>query len=259
MSSIQSVLFSQRFSAMIISGMFSVINCNILRQGVGLLVTYKVLLNSDSAFYWGSILGALYFLPSFIFSVLAGELADKMPKARLFQLTKALQIPICVLLVSNLFQENPNLYILGLSMFLMATHDAFFAPVRYAILPEYLAKDKLLVGNGILESSVLVSIAMGIGLASTISLQGGEWIYSTLLLSTAVAGYIASLWIPSKPASNKEPIKVEWNILKSIQENVDYVRENETIWQSVLGITWFWFVGYNFILQISNYVKFNLF
>ena len=194
MHSTISLLKSHRFLPMILSGCLSVINVNIIRQSILLVVTYKVLLNSDSAFYWGSILGALYFLPSFLFSVVAGELADKLSKARLFQLTRATQIPICILMAITLMQEQPNLYILAGILFLMATNDAFFSPVRYAILPEYLPKDKLVMGNGILESSNLIAIAAGIGMASLIDYTSqGPLIVSTLLLTFSLGAYAFSL------------------------------------------------------------------
>ena len=164
--SIRQLLFSKKLMPMLVSGSLSVINDNIMRQGVILLITYKIFSQSDAnAYLWVSVMGALYFLPTFLFSVIAGELADKMSKARLFQLTKLAQIPICIFMSLILLQDSPNLYLLGLGLFFMATHDAIFSPVRYGILPETLHKDQLIAGNGLLEASTLISIATGIGLA----------------------------------------------------------------------------------------------
>ena len=259
MNSIKSVLLSSRFFAMILSGSCAVIAGNILRQSILLLVTYHILTDSNQAFLWGSILGALYFIPSFLFSTIAGELADKIPKAQFFQFTRVFQIAICLLMASTLLQETPNIYILAASLFLMATHDAFFSPVRYAILPEYLSKHQLVMGNGILEASTLISIALGIGLANLVEYQGGNIMIAILMIGLSISAYMTSLWIPSKKVFDKEPIKINLNILNAIQSNIDNARENKHIWESILGITWFWFIGYSLMLQFSNYVKFNLY
>jgi acyl-[acyl-carrier-protein]-phospholipid O-acyltransferase/long-chain-fatty-acid--[acyl-carrier-protein] ligase len=259
MNTIKSLLMSSRFFAMILSGSLAVITGNILRQSILLLVTYHLLADSNQAFLWGSILGALYFIPSFLFSTIAGELSDKIPKARFFQITRASQIAICFLMASTLLQETPNIYILATSLFLMATHDAFFSPVRYAILPEYLNKKQLVLGNGILEASTLVSIAVGIGLANLVDYKGGSIMIAFLMIGLSVSAYITSLWIPSKKIYDKEPIKINLNIFSAIQSNIDNARENKHIWQSILGITWFWFIGYSLMLQFSNYVKYNLY
>ena len=257
--SIRQLLFSKKLMPMLVSGSLSVINDNIMRQGVILLITYKIFSQSDAnAYLWVSVMGALYFLPTFLFSVIAGELADKMSKARLFQLTKLAQIPICIFMSLILLQDSPNLYLLGLGLFFMATHDAIFSPVRYGILPETLHKDQLIAGNGLLEASTLISIATGIGLAGIITSANGQLYASALMISCAIGGYISSLWIKSKPAIDQEPIKIQLNLFKALQDNIDDIRQNETIWQSILGIAWFWFVGYNLILQFSNYVKFDL-
>jgi acyl-[acyl-carrier-protein]-phospholipid O-acyltransferase/long-chain-fatty-acid--[acyl-carrier-protein] ligase len=259
MNNITSLLMSSRFFAMILSGSLAVITGNILRQSILLLVTYRLLADSNQAFLWGSILGALYFIPSFLFSTLAGELADKIPKAQFFRITRGWQVAICLLMASTLLQEIPNIYILAASLFLMATHDAFFSPVRYALLPEYLSKEKLVLGNGILEATTLISIALGIGFANLIDYPGGNIIIALLILTFSISAYMFSLWIPTKKVFDRTPIQIKLNIFSAIQSNIDNARQNPHIWQSILGITWFWFIGYSLMLQFSNYVKYNLY
>ena len=38
---------------------------------------------------------------------------------------------------------------------------ALFGPVKYGVLPEYLADDELLAGNGIIEATTFLSIVCG--------------------------------------------------------------------------------------------------
>src|SRR5262249_59324289 len=46
-------------------------------------------------------------------------------------------------------------------VFLMGTHAAFFAPAKYAAMPEILQPHVLSKGNGVLESTTFLSAILG--------------------------------------------------------------------------------------------------
>ncbi|MCW8925988.1 MAG: 1-acyl-sn-glycerol-3-phosphate acyltransferase, partial [Xanthomonadales bacterium] len=77
------------------------------------------------------------------------------------------------------------------------------------------------------------------------------WISGAALL-VALAGYIASRDIPSAPAVAPE-LKINWNFLVETFRNIGFIRENKVVLNSVLGISWFWFFGATFLVQIPSY------
>ena len=102
----------------------------------------------------GSLATGLMMLPFFLFSSVAGELADKLRKSRLIKITKAAEVAMMAL--AALFFYLNNIYALLAVLFLMGTQSAFFGPLKYGILPEVLDKDDLLAGNGLIESRTSV-------------------------------------------------------------------------------------------------------
>ena len=138
-------------------------------------------------------LGALLFvLPYFLFSALAGQLATRFDKARLAQCTKILEIGIMALACYGFIYQSA--VILLLCLFLMGTQSTLFGPVKYAVLPEYLSKSELLMGNGLIESGTFLAILFGQIMGSAIAGQNPIWLASSVVL-VAVLGWVCSMLI----------------------------------------------------------------
>jgi len=46
-------------------------------------------------------------------------------------------------------------------LFMMGAHSAVFAPVKYSVLPQYLAPRELMGGNGLVQGSTFLAIIFG--------------------------------------------------------------------------------------------------
>ena len=68
----------------------------------------------------------------------------------------------------------------------------------------------------------------------------------------AVVGYFASRNIPTAPAVAPE-LKINWNFIGETVRNIRFIGENRTVLNSVLGISWFWFFGATFLVQIPSF------
>jgi len=77
------------------------------------------------------------------------------------------------------------------------------------------------------------------------------WVSGAGLL-TAIAGYIASRRIPRAEAVDPD-LKINWNFVAETVRNIRYIGENRVVLNSVLGISWFWFFGATFLVQIPSY------
>ena len=68
----------------------------------------------------------------------------------------------------------------------------------------------------------------------------------------AITGYFASRGIPQAPAVAPD-LKINWNFVSETVRNIGFIRENRVVLNSVLGISWFWFFGATFLVQIPGF------
>jgi 1-acyl-sn-glycerol-3-phosphate acyltransferase len=73
-------------------------------------------------------------------------------------------------------------------------------------------------------------------------------------LALALLGWWFSRAIPPSPAPVPE-LKVNWNPLTETVRNLNYSRQNRTVFLSLLGNSWFWFYGAILLAQFPLYAK----
>jgi len=111
-----------------------------------------------------ALAGAAFILPFLLFSTLAGDVADRWPKARLTALFKAIEVALLLLAVPALAARSmPALLVL---VFLMGAHSAFFGPVKFAILPELVPDGELSNANGLVQMTSFGAIILGTAAAA---------------------------------------------------------------------------------------------
>ena len=149
----------------------------------------------------------IFILPFFLFSSVAGALADGLPKARVARAAKLAEIPIVVLGGVAFYLSSPALLLL--TLFCLGSQSAFFGPTKYSIPPELLARSELVPANALLEASTFLAILLGTILGSLLILgTHGPLTIGALSLVVAVAGWWCSRRILERPASR--PLDSEW-------------------------------------------------
>src|SRR3546814_955982 len=101
-----------------------------------LLVTFHIYSDAAKEAAFNAIAGGLFILPFFLFSALAGQLADGNDKARIIRIVKTAEIAIMLFGAVGLLL--PSVTLLLAALFAMGVHSAFFGPIKYAILPQHL-------------------------------------------------------------------------------------------------------------------------
>lgn len=195
----------------------------------------------------------LFILPFFLFSAQAGQIAEKFEKSRLMRLIKLGEIVIMAL--GGFAFITGNLTLLMFTLFLMGTQSALFGPVKYAILPQHLETDELVGGNALVETGTFVAILLGTiagGLLGAI--DGAAYWVAGAVLVCAVLGLLASHGIPKAPAGDPS-ITLDWNPIRATARVVRLARTNDTVFKSILGISWFWLLGAAYLTQIPNYAR----
>jgi len=189
-----------------------------------------------------SLVGAVFMLPFFFFSGYAGHVADVFSKRNVLVITKAFEIVAMALGFFAFLSQRIEL-MLGV-VFLMALQSTFFSPAKYGILPEMIPDKDLSRANGLLEMSTFLAIILGTWL-------GGEmlafWkdhmgLIGLVLIGIAVAGTITSLGIVKVPPFGaQKPFQL--NPWAQIGSGMKRLYTEKTLWFTVLGISYFWFLG----------------
>jgi acyl-[acyl-carrier-protein]-phospholipid O-acyltransferase/long-chain-fatty-acid--[acyl-carrier-protein] ligase len=248
------LLTKRRFLPLFVAQAIGAFNDNVFRLSLTTLYIYgplrEVVKNPDAA---NSILAALLVLPFFLFSALAGQLADKFDKAVIARRVKLIEIFLIGIASFSLYTEM--IWLQWLCVFGAGVIAAFFGPIKYSILPQHLAKDELLGGNGLIETGTAISILLGMLFGSFFVLGGyGRHFVSGLMISLAVMAYVAAWFIPKAPSAQPD-MKINYNLFSETIIVIKQAMEKRDVWLALLGISWFWFLGVVFLAQIQPFTK----
>ncbi|WP_219061545.1 MFS transporter [Pseudomonas sp. UMAB-08] len=248
-----SLLGKRRFLPFFITQSLGAFNDNILKQSLILAILYKLSINGDRSI-WVNLCALLFILPFFLFSALAGQFGEKYAKDALIRLIKLGEIAIMLVGAAG-FMLN-HLWMMLLALFAMGTHSALFGPVKYSILPQHLHEDELVGGNGLVEMGTFLAILAGtIGAGIMMSSAHYAPIVATAILLVACLGYIASRSIPRAAAASPE-MRLNWNIFSQSWATLRLgLGQTPAVSRSIVGNSWFWFVGAIYLTQIPAYAK----
>ncbi len=77
------------------------------------------------------------------------------------------------------------------------------------------------------------------------------------MICIAVLGYLVCRAIPPAPAAAPD-LKFNWNFFSETWRVVSFTMQDRTVFNAVLGISWFWFFGVVFTAQLPNYTTIYL-
>ena len=248
-----SLLGKRRFLPFFVTQALGALNDNLFKQSLILAILYKLNIEGDRGI-WVNLCALLFIVPFFLFSALAGQFGEKYAKDRLIRLIKLGEIAIMV--VAAIGFAFDHLALMLVALFAMGTHSALFGPVKYSILPQTLLPEELVGGNGLVEMGTFLAILAGT-IGAGIMLSSGNYtvIVSLVIIAVAVLGYLASRAIPSAPADTPQ-LRLNWNIFSESWATLRLgLNQTPAVSRSVVGNSWFWFVGAIYLTQIPAYAK----
>ncbi|WP_019519566.1 MFS transporter [Faucicola boevrei] len=251
----QFVLFgSKRFTPMFFTQFLGAFNDNVFKQGLILVLTFMASAKlSMSVSLLNNLAAMLFVLPFFLFSALAGQLADKYDKAKLTRIVKISEIGIMALATFGFVFEIYTL--LFLALFLMGTHSTFFGPVKYAYLPQAMHQDELVGANGLFQMGTSLAILTGMMTAGILTQQENAlWWLSGFVLVVACLGYFSSRFVPNMPAPQPDLV-VDWHIFRTSWQTIKYLFSLPIMWFTIMGNSWFWFYGATLTVQVPEFAK----
>lgn len=252
----QSELFrTRRFLPLFATQFLTAFNDNFLKNAIVILVTYRGMsamgLSSSEAVALSS---GVFILPFFLFSAQAGQLADQQEKSRIIRWVKGFEIvAMAIAGIGFVTQSFPWLLT---AIFLMGIHSTVFGPIKYGCLPQLLRADELVAGNALIEAGTFIAILLGTiggGVLVAMKPHGPELVMATLVL-VAVLGFVGSFAIPELPAVAPD-IHVARNPFTPTVEVLKASKKNESVFLSIMGISWFWFFGAAMLALFPPYAR----
>lgn len=252
------LLGQKNFAPLFITQFLGAFHDNLFKNALVVLILFETVAGDNSSNkILSTLTAALFILPYVLFSAFGGLLADKFSKDRVIRIIKLAEILIAVMGILSIF--TGSMVLSFLTLFALGTHSALFSPSKYSILPQHLTRDDLIGGNALLNTGVFLAVLLGT-MAGTglITLAGGKTIVGALLLGTAIAGYIASRFIPPAPSSTPD-MPFSLNPMTEIRDTLSITfSQPRAVVLSILGISWFYFLGGMFLAQLPNFVHDSL-
>ncbi|MCY7339011.1 MAG: MFS transporter [Sphingomonas bacterium] len=253
------LLRTRRFLPIFVTQFLGAFNDNLFRTSMVLLVIYGIYRDATQEATFSAIAGALFILPFFLLSALAGQLADSSDKAKIVRIVKSAEILIMLFGAAGLLLHNVPLLLAALTA--MGVHSTFFGPIKYAILPQHLDDDEVLGGTGLVEAGTYIGILGGTLLGGVLVVQQpdgsfhGEWAALGVIV-VAIMGRITGHFVPpALPAADAPPLKMDWHIVRASVRLVNATLHIPRLFLAIIAISFFWAMGAVLAAQFPPLVK----
>ena len=255
------LLKQRRFLPLFVTQLLNAFNDNLYKNAMVLFVVYSVYNSAEDETIFSGVASAVFILPFFLFSALAGQLADMRDKARIIRLVKAAEIGIMAVGATGLTMAwlgfsvtTLAVPLMMLALFAMGMHSTFLGPIKYAILPQHLHKKEVLAGTGLVEAGTYVAIMSGTILAGFIDAE----IAAVAVILVACLGLLAARQIPAAPPMSDERT-IDYNPVRSSIQLVRNTMHQREVFYAIMAISFFWTIGAVLFIQFPPLAKNVLF
>ncbi len=248
------LLRTRRFLPLFVTQLLGAFNDNLFKFSMVILVTYGIYESESEDFVFNALASGIFILPFFLFSSLAGQLADNYDKAKITRIVKNLEIIIAIIGGFGLWTESIPLMLTAL--FLLGLQSTFFGPIKYAVLPQHLEKDEVLGGTGLVEAGTYIAILTGTILGGIVIDRNGDGVEVAivLVLLVAIVGRIAAQYMPTAPAQ-KEREEIDFNFIRSSYHLISATLHVRRLFLAIVAISFFWTIGSVLVIQFPPLVE----
>ena len=242
------LLADGRFEGFLWAQFLGAFNDNVYKMIVS-FTAVRLAVDAASSSRYLAIAGAAFIVPFILFSGYAGQLADRYSKTHVLRIAKSLEVVTMLLGMGALLAGSLNM--LFAVLFLLGTQATFFSPAKYGILPEAVGEEQISRANGLLELTTFVAIVIGTSFGSALfeHWKNQPLRMGLVMLGLAVIGTLCCLHIPRVPAAGRDGV-FQWNPFAEIVAGIRALRGRRPLALTMLGISWFWFLGALFQLVL---------
>jgi MFS family permease len=250
------LLSERRFGPLFATQFLGAFNDNLFKVSMVMLVIYQIYNDPQKEAAFSGLAGVVFILPFFLFSALAGQLADSRDKAWLIRIVKTAEIIIMIFgaigLMIHKISPTGSIALMLAALFAMGVHSTFFGPIKYAILPQHLGSEDVLGGTGLVEAGTYIAILLGTIVGGIIPYQWG----AASVIVTAIIGRLVGGKVPeASPAADAPPFKFDWHILRASINLVSSTMHIRRLYMAIMAISFFWSIGTLLAAQFPPLVK----
>jgi MFS family permease len=254
MSSLIYLLKTHRFAPLFGTQFLGAFNDNLFKNTLAVLLTFQAAeWTSISSALLAPLIGAVFILPFFLFSGLAGELADKYDKARLARIVKVWEIVLMV--IATVGFATHSFITLMIVVFGMGMHSTLFGPIKYSIIPQHMGENELVSANALVESGTFAAILLGTLIGGVLSgIENGGVLAGVAAIGIAIIGYGFSRYIPTAPSLTPQ-IPFSLDLFAQTLNAIRLAYQNRMVFLAILAISWFWLYGALLLSQFPSFVQ----
>ncbi|PWE17326.1 MFS transporter [Marinicauda salina] len=237
-----SLMGQRRYLPMWIGQVFGAFNDNLFRWSLVVLATYQGLTVFDlPPEQMTPIAATIFTLPIFLFSAVAGQVADRFDRTMIMRVLKFAEIFLMTAAAVGFIFERP--FVLLCVLFLMGVQTAFFIPARTSAMPTLLQPSELVTANALMSGPINVAILAGaIGATLLITQVWGPYVVGAILVSMAVLGWLGMR--QGVPAPAWDPtLKIRANIVVETGRILAFLWRARDVFRPAAGVAWFWMMS----------------
>ncbi|HEY1931899.1 MAG TPA: acyl-[ACP]--phospholipid O-acyltransferase [Acetobacteraceae bacterium] len=220
------------------------LNDNLVKNAMVVLAIFQLRIGGAGL---SALAGALFIAPYILLSATAGQLADRYPKPRVILACKAAEVVLMLASAAAFLTESVPALLAILAG--LGVQAALFGPVKYGVLPEHLAEDELVAGNGVIEATTFLAIVAGtVAGGALILFRHGTVLVGATGVALSLLGLAAAACVPPVPAADPS-LRISPNVFSDTWRVMRHAATIRPIWLSVLGLSWFWTMGATLITE----------
>jgi len=216
-----------------------------------------------------AIINGLILLPFILLFTPSGSLADRFRKPHIMRWAAVAAAGLTLLITASYYM---GWFQLAFAMtFMLAVQSAFYSPAKYGYIREIAGKHKLATANGLVQSTTIIAILLGMlifsiffeNLIANHAFTTKEDIIQIiapigwlLVLGSIIELYFA-MRLPSTEPQTK-PKSFDWKQYrtgKSLRNNLKLIHSDSVIWLSIIGLSVFWGVSQVVLATFPAYAK----
>ena len=199
------------------------------------------------------VAGTLFTAPFFLFSALAGQVADKYDKALVLRRVK--QAEVIIMLIAAVGFLISSIPLLLSALALMGAQSAFFSPTRNSALPQWLSEGELVTGNALISAIVSISVLLGQAFGALLIVKSyGPQAAGVILILFALLGWLAIKQAPAALSQNPD-LKLNKNIPAEIFHTLKFAYKDQAVFRPMLGTAWYYWMTAGVLILIPTYVE----
>jgi len=235
------ILFRNKWTPLFLSNFLGVFNDNFVKNCIIFIAVGWAMPRWMTQSQLISLVSASLIVPYLFLSPLAGRLAVKYSKKKVFRLCKFLEIPVLAMsCVAFYFQW---VMVAILTVLFMGILSCMYSPSKYSLIRDIGGEEGVSFGSGVFEMMAFLGILTGTVTASVVSDIYNEWLVFAIFIGLAILGYLVTRSIRAIELPENKEGAGTLNPFRFVINSFRFARTHPGVNSAVFGASAFWLIG----------------